>query len=190
MIKVPSEDLFTSIPDRKIIPYSNESFLTYIKTVENDKLLSGKAKHFRHKSQEGGLDTIGFGHKLTKEENKTNTVYGYDLSEINSSTSRERILEISNDIFQKDLKKVENILIEDYGNKFINLDSRRKQILIDFQFNVKNFRKENVFPVFKKALFAGDEKNMEKEYKRSFTKNGKTKTLARNKFFKKYFLDK
>jgi len=64
-------------------------------------------------------------------------------------------------------------------------------MLIDMQFNVKKFKNEDVFPLFKKALFDGDEEGMKKEYKRVFTdKNGKVKPLARNKFFKKYFLDK
>ena len=162
-----------------------------MKTVENDKLLDGNISSFRHKSKEGGLDTIGFGHKLTKEENKTNTVYGYDLSEIKASTSKERVLEISNDILRQDLEKAEKILTKNYGNKFINLDLRRKQMLIDMQFNVIDFNKPNVFPLFKKALFSGNEKVMRKEYKRVFTdKNGKVKPLVRNKFFKKYFLDK
>ena len=166
--------------------YNEESFSTYIKTVENDKLISGNVKAFRHKSPEGGLDTVGFGHKLTTEEQKTNTVYGHDLSKI----TKENVLEISNDILKKDLQKTEQILIKTYGNKFINLDNRRKQMLIDMQFNVRNFKNKDVFPKFKKALFAGDEEGMKKEYKRFFKSNGKTKSLARNEFFKKYFLDK
>ena len=55
---------------------------------------------------------------------------------------------------------------------------------------VRNFKNKDVFPLFKKALFAGNEKEMKKQYKRFFKSNGKTKSLARNKFFKKYFLDK
>jgi len=180
-IKVELEPVAT-----KGTTYNQESFSTYIKTVENEKLISGNIKEFRHKSVEGGLDTVAFGHKLTTEEQKTNTVYGYDLSKI----TKENVLEISNDILKKDLQKTEQILIKTHGNKFINLDNRRKQMLIDFQFNVRNFKNKDVFPLFKKALFAGDEKEMEKQYKRFFKSNGKTKSLARNKFFKKYFLDK
>ena len=174
-IKVELEPVAT-----KGTTYNQESFSTYIKTVENEKLISGNIKEFRHKSVEGGLDTVAFGHKLTTEEQKTNTVYGYDLSKI----TKENVLEISNDILKKDLQKTEQILIKTHGNKFINLDNRRKQMLIDFQFNVRNFKNKDVFPLFKKALFAGDEKEMEKQYKRFFKSNGKTKSLARNKFFK------
>jgi hypothetical protein len=48
-----------------------------------------------------------------------------------------------------------------------------------------------LFKKFRTAVFAGDEKTMKKEYIRSFkAANGERKTLARNEFFKKYFLDK
>jgi hypothetical protein len=181
-IGIPNMDAEAS----EISPSIDSSFETYIKDVENKKLKSGNVKHFRHKSPEGGLDTIGFGHKLTPEEQETNTVYGYDLSTI----TKDNVEEISNDILKKDLQKTEQILIKTHGEKFINLDSRRKQMLIDFQFNVRNFKNKDVFPLFKKALFAGDEEGMKKEYKRFFKSNGKTKSLARNDFFKKYFLDK
>ena len=170
---------------------TNESFTNYLQKVENAPLLTGNNKKFRHESQEGGKDTVGFGHLLTKEEDKNNKVYQYDLSEINASTSPERVLEISNDILRQDVEKAEKILITSHGNKFINLDLRRKQMLIDMQFNVIDFNKPTVFPNFKKALFAGDEEGMKKEYTRVFTdKNGQVRSLARNKFFKKYFLDK
>ena len=181
-IGIPNMDAEAS----ELSPSIDSSFETYIKDVENKKLKSGNVKHFRHKSPEGGLDTIGFGHKLTPEEQKTNTVYGYDLSTI----TKDNVEEISNDILKKDLQKTEQILIKTHGEKFINLDSRRKQMLIDFQFNVRNFKNKDVFPLFKKALFAGDEEGMKREYKRFFKSNGKTKSLARNDFFKKYFLDK
>ncbi len=62
-------------------------------------------------------------------------------------------------------------------------------MLIDMQFNVRNFQKSNVFPNFKKALFAGDEEGMKKEYKRFFKSNGQTKSLARNKDFADYFFN-
>jgi hypothetical protein len=189
--------LISPVGAADLSPSIDKSFEGYIKSVENAPLLKGKFKNFRHKSKEGGLDTIAFGHKLTKKENKNNKVYQYDLSEINSSTSPEKILEISNDILRQDLEKTEKILITTHGNKFINLDSRRKQMLIDMQFNVTDFNKPNVFPNFKKALFAGDEDGMKKEYIRGFypsEKDRKNKTnfqtLSRNEFFKKYFLDK
>jgi hypothetical protein len=197
ILKTIGDAFISSAGSADLSPSIDKSFEGYIKSVENAPLLKGKFKNFRYKSKEGGLDTIAFGHKLTKKENKNNKVYQYDLSEINSSTSPEKILEISNDILRQDLEKTEKILITTHGNKFINLDSRRKQMLIDMQFNVTDFNKPNVFPNFKKALFAGDEDGMKKEYIRGFypsEKDRKNKTnfqtLSRNEFFKKYFLDK
>ena len=167
-----------------------KQFISYIQKVENRKLMEGDVEEFRHPSPEGGLDTIGFGHKLTKEENKTGTVYGYNLSEINESTPPEKVLEIANDILQKDLAKHEQILIKTHGEKFTKLDRRRKQMLIDFQFNVRDFKHQDVFPNFKAALFAGDEKTMKKEYKRFFKSGDKWKSLGRNKDFKEAFIEK
>ena len=97
----------------EISPSIDKSFETYIKDVENKKLKSGNVKHFRHRSPEGGLDTIGFGHKLTEEEQRTNTVYGYDLSKV----TNENVEEISNDILKKDLQKTEQILIKNLWRK-------------------------------------------------------------------------
>ena len=53
-----------------VINKHNESFTNYLQTVENAPLLKGKFKDFRHKSKEGGLDTLGFGHKLTEQKIK------------------------------------------------------------------------------------------------------------------------
>ena len=61
-------------------------------------------------------------------------------------------------------------------------------MLIDMQFNVRNFQKK-MFSLFKEALFAGDEEGMKKEYKRFFKSNGQTKSLARNKDFADYFFN-
>ena len=171
------------IPEKKPEAWEDEKFITYIKDVENAPLMN-KDKNFKHKSVEGGTDTIGFGHKLTQNELKTGLVYGYDINNLN----REAV----EDILRKDLKAKNQILINLYGKKYKDLDYRRKQMLLDFQFNVKNFKDKNVFPKFKEALFAGDEVGMEKEYKRYYkNKLGKMKLLARNKKFKDlFFVDK
>ena len=56
----------------------DKEFLNYIKNAENQALLKTGMK-LRHKSGEGGLDTIGYGHKLTETENAMGEVYGYKL---------------------------------------------------------------------------------------------------------------
>jgi len=171
------------VPEKKPEAWEDEKFITYIKEVENAPLIN-EDKNFKHKSVEGGTDTIGFGHKLTQKELETGLVYGYDINNLN----REAV----ENILKEDLKEKNKILTNLYGKKYTDLDYRRKQMLIDFQFNVKNFKDKNVFPKFKEALFAGDEVGMEKEYERYYTdKVGKMKSLARNKKFKDlFFVDK
>ena len=161
----------------------DKNFLNYMKKVENNALANGVKSKLIHKSPEGGTDTVGFGHKLTAEEVKTNTVYGYDLSKLTIPQAE--------DIFKRDLQKTNKQLFKKYKDKYAQLDDRRKRMLIDFQFNVRNFNKDSVFPSFKKALFKGDEKGMEKEYKRGFyTKDKVFKSLARNKDFANQFFKK
>jgi len=161
----------------------DKNFLNYMKKVENNALANGVKSKLIHKSPEGGTDTVGFGHKLTAEEVKTNTVYGYDLSKLTIPQAE--------DIFKRDLQKTNKQLFKKYKDKYVQLDDRRKRMLIDFQFNVRNFNKDSVFPSFKKALFKGDEKGMKKEYKRGFyTKDKVFKSLARNKDFANQFFKK
>jgi hypothetical protein len=84
ILKTIGDAFISSAGAADLSPSIDKSFEGYIKSVENAPLLKGKFKNFRYKSKEGGLDTIAFGHKLTKKENKNNKVYQYDLSEINS----------------------------------------------------------------------------------------------------------
>ena len=166
------------------IPLRKE-FVEYIQKVENDSLRLGDTKNLRHESAEGGTDTIGFGHKLTVQEIKDNKVYGYSLDNLTP--------EIAKKILMKDLKQTEKTLTNNYGEKYLNLDDRiEKEMLMDFQFNVRNFSEAATFKNFKKALFSDDEEGMKEEYERYFKdKEGTWQTLARNKdFFNYFFVDK
>ena len=159
----------------------DEKFLNYMKIVENNKLYRGNKSKLRHKSAEGGTDTIGYGHKLTDKEIKANSVYGYNLDTLT--------VEQADDILKKDLGKAYSQLSKTFGEDFINLDDRRKQMLLDFQFNLGGLKK---FPKFTAALFAGDEKTMMNEYKRVFTPAGSDKPkplTGRNKNFNDFFFD-
>ena len=159
----------------------DEKFLNYMKIVENNQLYRGNKSKLRHKSAEGGADTIGYGHKLTDKEIKANSVYGYNLDTLT--------IEQADDILKKDLGKAYTQLSETFGKDFINLDDRRKQMLLDFQFNLGGLKK---FPKFTAALFAGDEKTMMNEYKRVFTPAGSDKPkplTGRNKSFNDFFFD-
>ena len=167
------------LPEEKPL-YAEGAFVDYIEQVENPNLKYGMI----HKSAEGGNDTIAFGHKLTDKEIKNNKVYGYNLNELTAKNAKHILL--------LDLQKADEQLQADYGEKYNKLDKKRKQMLIDFQYNMGS---EGVkqFKNFKEGLFSNDIDKMKEEYERGFTnKEGEFKKLTnRNKeFFNYFFVDK
>ena len=173
-IQAQTDDAFQS-------PVLTDDFVQYIKNVENPDFKFGPS----HESKEGGNKTYGYGHKLTDTEKLKGEIYNIPLDQIDE--------EKSNIILMKDLKKANDILAKNYGQDYINLEPRRKQMLIDFQYNmgaggVKEFKN------FRTALFANDEAGMIAEHKRGFypselDRKNKTnfQTLARNKDFINFF---
>ena len=141
-----------------------------------------KGTQQRHKSVEGGLDTIGYGHKLTKTENAIGQVYGYKLDTLTE--------EQANAILLEDLEKKNQILINKLGTSYTNLDPKRKQMLLDIEFNVK--KGVDAFPKFKEGVLQNKIDVMKKEYERKFTDSkGVTKPLTRrNKLFNEFFFNK
>ena len=177
---VPVSSLVENPNEKKASPIDDEAFINYMKTVENAPLLAGDKSKLQHNSAEGGNDTVAFGHKLTDEEVSSGKVYGYDYT--NLSTDQ------ANDIFKSDIKKAHTTLIDKFGDQYIGLDNKRKQMLIDFQYNLGGLNK---FPKFTEALFKNDTETMMKEYKRFFKdpKSGEMKPLGRNKNFSDFFFD-
>jgi hypothetical protein len=159
----------------------DKEFLDYIKNAENDVLYT-KGKNIRHKSEEGGLDTVGYGHKLTKTENAMGQVYGYKLDTLTE--------EQANAILLEDLKNKNQILINKLGTSYTNLDPKRKQMLLDIEFNVK--KGIDAFPKFKEGVLQNKIDVMKKEYERKFTDSkGVTKPLTRrNELFSNFFFGK
>ena len=163
----------------KMMLYS-EGFLNYIKKAENAPLFLSGTNATRHKSPEGGLDTIGYGHKLTAEEIESGKVYGYDINTLNKNQA--------NTIFLRDLEEKNKILTNKLGTSYTELDPKRKQMLLDIQFNVKGGI--DSFPKFTEAVLDNDINTMQEEYKRYFkNKQGEYQELARNKSFSSFFFD-
>ena len=163
----------------KMMLYS-EGFLNYIKKAENAPLFLSGTNATRHKSPEGGLDTVGYGHKLTAEELESGKVYGYDIDTLNKNQS--------NTILIRDLEKKDKILINKLGTEYTELDPRRKQMLLDIQFNVRGGI--DSFPKFTEAVLDNDINTMQEEYKRYFkNQQGEYQELARNKSFSSFFFD-
>ena len=160
----------------KMMLYS-DGFLNYIKKAENDQLFK-TGTGIRQESPEGGLDTIGYGHKLTAEEIESGKVYGYDINTLNKNQA--------NNILLRDLEEKNKILNNKLGTAYTDLDPKRKQMLLDIQFNVKGGI--DSFPKFTEAVLDNDVNTMQQEYKRYFKdKQGEYQELARNKQFSSFF---
>lgn len=161
----------------------DKGFLDYMKNAENDVLYeSNEKKNIRHISAEGGLDTVGYGHKLTETEIAANKVYEYNLDTLTK--------EQADDILLRDLEKKNQLLINKLGKAYTNLDPKRKQMLLDIEFNVGDA--PGVFPNFTKGVLQNKIDVMKKEYERKFTDSkGETKPLTRrNELFSNFFFGK
>ena len=159
----------------------DKEFLNYMKNAENDVLYKTGEK-LRHRSAEGGLDTVGYGHKLTETEIAANQVYGYNLDTLTK--------EQADDILLRDLEKRNQLLINKLGKTYTNLDQKRKQMLLDIEFNVGDA--PGVFPNFTEGVLQNKIDVMKKEYERKFTDSkGETKPLTRrNELFSNFFFGK
>ena len=159
----------------------DKEFLNYMKNAENDVLYKTGEK-LRHRSAEGGLDTVGYGHKLTETEIATGQVYDYKLDTLTE--------EQANAILLEDLEKKNQMLINKLGTSYTNLDSKRKQMLLDVEFNVRDG--VDAFPNFTKSVLQNKIDVMKKEYERKFTDSkGETQPLTRrNELFSNFFFGK
>jgi GH24 family phage-related lysozyme (muramidase) len=160
----------------KMLLYS-EGFLNYVKSAENDQL-SKTGTGMIQESPEGGNDTVGYGHKLTDEEIASGKVYGYNINNLNKNQA--------NTILIRDLEEKNKILNNKLGTAYTDLDPKRKQMLLDIQFNVRDGI--DSFPKFTEAVLNNDTDTMKKQYKRYFkNKQDKYVELARNKQFSSFF---
>jgi GH24 family phage-related lysozyme (muramidase) len=145
----------------------DQSFIDYIKTVENaEKLGYDKQKKlwFPHKSFEGGSDTIGYGHKIQSDE------------DFSKGITDEQV----NALLKKDLEKAKAQVYKEIGNR--QLTKKQLEIFVDFVFNMGTLKK---FPKFKDAVLKNDIDAMKSQYKRY---SGGKELKGRNSAFLKRFL--
>jgi len=155
------------------------SFTDYMKEVENAPLWKN-AGALRHSSPEGGNDTVGFGHKMTDAEVTSGKIYGIDVATMTRDDA--------NTILAVDLLKHKNRIKRQHPKEWEMLSIREKQMLIDFDFNLRGGVKS--FPKFKQAVFNNDIPTQRKEYVRKY-KNAEGKMVPigeRNRIFYKEFL--
>lgn len=154
-------------PVSKLDVSLDQSFIDYIKTVENaGKTGYNKQKKlwFPHKSFEGGSDTIGYGHKIQK---------GEDFSKGITDSQAE-------DLLKKDLEKAKKQVYNELGNR--QMSKKQLEMFVDFVFNMGTLKK---FPKFTAAALKNDEKTMKDQYKRY---TGGKELKGRNDAFVRRFL--
>ena len=157
----------------------SEDFLNFLMEQEHGAFLRGSAPAL-HESPEGGNPTVGFGHKLSDKELEEGKVYGFDIYTMTPEQARQVML--------IDLQKHEESLKRELGDDFDKLDQRRKEMLLDFQYNLGSAKRK--FPKFTQAVIDNDEETMNKEYERFYkTPSGESRPLeSRNKAFAVTFL--
>lgn len=158
----------------------SDMFLEYLMEQEHGAFLKGDAPAL-HDSPEGGLPTVGFGHKLTQEEYESGKVYGFDIYNMTPEQAREVMI--------KDLDKKEKTLKSSIGeDTYEELDQNRREMLLDFEYNLGSAKKK--FPTFTQAVIDNDVETMNKEYKRGYyTPDGDFRELRqRNNAFAVTFL--
>lgn len=156
------------------------SFLTFLKAVENSQLLkTGDPQYIQHDSPEGGLNTIGYGHKLDVIEQQTGMIQGYLIEEL---TEPQCVC-----ILHADLSRCESQL-EQFVTSWPTRSQRTREMLLGFQFNLGNVMR--IFPKFFAAALAGDIETQRKEYKRYYTApDGHIRPLKqRNRLFYSRYL--
>jgi len=167
-------DTSTVISSPMIQQSFDRSFLNYMKNVENG-ILKGydrsKNLWFPHESYEGGLPTIGYGHKI-KTKNELNRMNrGVTDSEINRMLTQD--LETAK-------KSVEDYIEKRYKVKLM-LEKNQQEMLVDFAFHLGSLDK---FPEFTEAVLKKDWNTVKKEYKRHA--RGKELTGRNDSFYQRY----
>jgi GH24 family phage-related lysozyme (muramidase) len=155
-------------------PVFSDTLVNFVKDQEGFKA---------EKYKDGNKNAVGYGHNLTPEEAKTNTVYGHDVSKPITE-------EVAEDILAKDLaskrKSLNSAIKKKYKGKSLDdLPLKSQEMLIDFQFNLGDAIGK--FPKFTEAVVNGDMKTAKKEYKRYFG-NKKIPLTRRNKAFYNTYL--
>lgn len=143
----------------------SDDFLEWMMYRENAPLAStGLEQYILHNSPEGGTDTIGYGHKLSYQEEATQSVNGTAL-ELLIEEDCERILACDVASAMNQVESTTDLL-----------DQRRMEMLTDFVFNLGSL---DSFPKFVEAVIEDDVDTQRKEYKRYYTNvDGKVFPLA------------
>ena len=143
------------LKDSVVPPEPFNNFETSLAEVENAQKVGLKDDIWTaHPSPEGGLDTIGYGHKITQAEQDAGT---YKNGITNEGAIR---------LFRKDIKKHADIVRKNVKD-FDTFPQKYQDILVNIAFNTGSV-KENKWPSLLKAMRAGDDKTVREQSITSF----------------------
>ena len=124
-----------------------------------------------HESAEGGTDTIGYGHKLTKAEVKSGKIkVGLTYYKFSGKDS-EFTDKVITKLFKQDWAKAKKTVSRTWVG-FKALSNTYKDLLTELEFNTAKVVSKHNWPKLFKAMLAKDNKEVSKEIMRSY-KNSK-----------------
>ena len=147
------------------------SYIEWLKNEENPNQVgydSDTKKWIPHKSPEGGTKTVGYGYKLTKaeEESQTVTINGKSVSYKNGLTNDQIDTMLKQEI-DTAFKDTKNVFVKKYSeDDWNNLSEDSKYLLTDYSYNV--IGGIGKYPSMMEGVKKGDWQKVKKEYKRGF----------------------
>lgn len=148
-------DLNDPKPVVTVPPEPFNAFETSLAEVENAQKVGLKDGMWTaHASPEGGLDTIGYGHKITQAEQ--------DAGTYKDGISNDAAIKL----FRKDIKKHADIVRKNVKD-FDTFPQKYQDILVNIAFNTGSVT-ENEWPSLLKAMRAGDDKTVREQSITSF----------------------
>lgn len=150
----------------------SQDFVNFVKSAENAGKVGFKnGKWYPHKSFEGGLPTIAWGHKIKNRQELRKVIRG--ISNQEAETLLRKDLETAKANVQKYVKGL---------GVNIPLSPKQMEMLTEFAFNLGGLEK---FPKFTKAVLNKDWVEAEKQSKRF--SGGKELTRRNKLFHDRYF---
>ena len=147
-------------------PFNNfESVLAEVENAQKEGFEDGVWKP--HPSPEGGTDTIGYGHKLTKAEAASGK-YDKGISDSEAIT-----------LFREDIEKHKAIVKKDVKD-FDKLPPKYQDVLVNIAFNTGSVKK-TMWPNLLKGMKAGLDTVVRKEMVTSFTDEDGNKGLLKTR---------
>jgi GH24 family phage-related lysozyme (muramidase) len=148
-------------------------YIDFLKRIENEHKVGYKnGKWYPHRSAEGGMPTIAWGHKIGT---------AHELNRMNGGISNSEAEALLKKDINTAMEKVNSYIKTLHVN--IPLSQPQREMLIDMAFNVGDLGK---FPKFTKAVLNRDWKTAERECTRYYG-DGKPLKKRNDEFKKRYF---